>query len=70
MDRYHSLESRHPGMETRDRMDSRHSRIDSRHPGVELRYGMESRHPGMGFGHTMQVYPPSKLLTGMTLQVL
>ena len=49
MDRYHSLESRHPGMEskhpgmeTRDRMDSRHSRIDSRHPGVESRHGIKS----------------------------
>ena len=75
MDRYHSLESRHsgmesrhPGMETRDRMDSRHSRIDSRHPGVELRYGMESRHPGMGFGHTMQVYPPSNLVVNYAMQ--
>ena len=66
--RYPGIDSRHTGMETRDRMDSRHSRIDSRYPGVESRHGMESRHPGMGFGHTMQVYPPSNLVVNYAMQ--
>ena len=66
--RYPGIDSRHTGMETRDRMNSRHSRIDSRYTGVESRHGMESRHPGMGFGHTMQVYPPSNLVVNYAMQ--